>query len=448
MLDNINFNQGADNGGFVKDWEEKKIIKVVGVGGGGNNAVNYMYNQNIQGVTFVVINTDEQALKNSPVHNRLMIGPNTTKGLGAGAKPEIACQAAEESVEEIRALFDDATEMVFITAGMGGGTGTGAAPVVARIARERDLLTIGIVTIPFIFEGQKKIIKALEGAKKMREFVDALLIINNERLTEIYPDLNFDNAFDKADDTLSVAAQSISDLITKTGKINLDFHDVETTLKNGGVAIISSGYGRGERRVTKAIENALDSPLLKNRDIRTSKRILFNFYYNPESENPLKMKEIDEMREFMARFGSDVETIWGTTFDDTLDDNIKITVLASGFDMSLENEEPSITAKKTTKPESRPEHDLDAMMTETYGTMMEEYKNQQDRAQFVILRPEDMDDDDIIEKLEQTPSFNRDSKIKSEIEKMQNNPKPEPEVIPVENQPKKGTQFSIEFDNE
>ena len=251
------------NSGFQDKEQMRTIIKVMGVGGGGNNAINHMYMQNIEGVSFVVLNTDRQQLNESPVPNRVLLGPNTTHGLGAGNIPETAKKAAEESEAEIAQLFDDDTKMVFITAGMGGGTGTGAAPVVARIAHEKGVLTIGIVTIPFLFEGPKKILKALAGADEMGKYVDALLIINNQRLTEIYSDLDFTNAFGKADDTLTTAARSISDLITVKGVINLDFNDVNTTLRNGGAAIISSGYGSGEHRVSKAIEDALESPLLK-----------------------------------------------------------------------------------------------------------------------------------------------------------------------------------------
>ena len=278
------------NPNFVNTANEMPtIIKVIGVGGGGNNAINHMYGQNIKGVSFVVCNTDRQALNGSPVPTKVLIGPETTKGLGAGNRPEVAREAAEESANEIAALFDDDTRMVFITAGMGGGTGTGAAPVVARIAREKGMLTIGIVTIPFFFEGEKKILKALDGADEMKKYVDALMIINNERLTEIYSELNFLNAFGKADDTLSIAARSISELITSEGRINLDFNDVNTTLRDGGVAVISSGYGDGERRMTKAIEDALNSPLLKNRDVYGSKRILVNIYFSREAKQEFRM---------------------------------------------------------------------------------------------------------------------------------------------------------------
>ena len=226
---------------FIPQAVKSSIIKVIGVGGGGNNAVQHMFNQNIENVSFWVCNTDDQALKNSSVPNKLLIGES---GLGAGNVPSVARQAALDSEEKIADLFTDNTKMVFITAGMGGGTGTGAAPVVARIAREHGMLTIGIVTIPFLFEGQKKILKALEGAEEMSKYVDALLVINNERLTEIYPELNFINAFGKADDTLTIAARGISEMITNSNTvINIDFNDVDTTLRNGGAAVIRGRVG-------------------------------------------------------------------------------------------------------------------------------------------------------------------------------------------------------------
>ena len=285
---------------FIDDAPNDVIIKVIGVGGGGDNAVNHMYEQNINKVSFVVCNTDRQALRNSPVPTKLLIGPTTTEGLGAGNDPEIARLAAEESADDIAALFDDQTKMVFITAGMGGGTGTGAAPVVARIAQEKGMLTIGIVTIPFFFEGEKKILKALDGAEEMSKYVDALLLVNNEQLTEIYADLNWLNAFGKADDTLSNAARSISELITCDGYMNLDFKDVKKTLEHGGAAIISTGYGEGDHRVTRAIEDALNSPLLKNKDIYGSKRLLFNLYFSRQAENEFKMGEATELSNFIS----------------------------------------------------------------------------------------------------------------------------------------------------
>ena len=417
------------------------IIKVVGVGGGGSNAINHMYEQQIHGVSFVVINTDRQALHTSPVPNRLLIGPQTTKGLGAGNKPEVAREAAIESADEINALFDDDTKMVFITAGMGGGTGTGAAPVVAKIARDRGILTIGIVTIPFLFEGKKKILKALDGADEMQKYVDALLVINNERLTEIFPDLDFDNAFGKADDTLSVAARSISELITTQGKINLDFNDVNTTLREGGVAVISSGYGEGENRVTKAIEDALNSPLLKNRDIYGSKNILVNIYYSQEATNPFKMDEVKEMSRFMNNFCPEVDVIWGVAYDDTLGDKVKITILAAGFEVSLEGESPEET--ETSNPvgvataPSTTSKDGDRLAAAYGADNINAMTTDQAKARYVVLKPEELDNPDIIDQLEKSPTYNRDQKSKTQIQNIQTTSHPKTDEPAAE--PKKST---------
>ena len=408
------------NSGFQDKEKARTIIKVMGVGGGGNNAINHMYMQNIEGVSFVVLNTDRQQLNQSPVPNRVLLGPNTTHGLGAGNVPDVARRAAEESEGEIAALFDDDTKMVFITAGMGGGTGTGAAPVVARIAHEKGVLTIGIVTIPFLFEGTKKILKAIAGADEMGKYVDALLVINNQRLTEIYKDLDFTNAFGKADDTLTIAARSISDLITVEGKINLDFNDVNTTLRNGGAAIISSGYGAGERRVTKAIGDALESPLLKNRDVYGSQKILMNFYYNPNSESPLRMEEMNEIQEFMANFDQEVDVIWGMAYDTSLEDQIKVTVLASGFNVSLEGDtDNSQTQYKPTKhvvaasePTKRLE-DEDGVQAITDLTL------KQNSARYFVLTPDQMDDDDVIDLLEKTPTYGRPQNFRNQIKDRQ-----------------------------
>ena len=413
-----------EKGSAFNDKEKSPtIIKVMGVGGGGNNAINHMYMQNIEGVSFVVLNTDRQQLNESPVPNRVLLGPNTTHGLGAGNIPETARRAAEESEAEIAQLFDDDTKMVFITAGMGGGTGTGAAPVVARIAHEKGVLTIGIVTIPFLFEGPKKILKALAGADEMGKYVDALLIINNQRLTEIYPDLDFTNAFGKADDTLTIAARSISDLITVKGVINLDFNDVDTTLRNGGAAIISSGYGTGERRVTKAIENALESPLLKNRDVYGSKRILMNFYFNPHSDAPLIMEEMNEIQEFMANFDPDLDVIWGTAFDETLADQIKVTVLAAGFNVSLDKEAPVSSVQMgirrepvTTTPAMS---DSDRLIKEYGDKAITNLTLKQLSARYIVLQPEEMDDDDVIDMIEKTPTYGRKPDFRNQIRERQ-----------------------------
>ena len=261
--------------------ENPTIIKVIGVGGGGGNAVNHMYKEGIHDVTFVVCNTDNQALAESPVPVKLQLGK---EGLGAGNRPERAREAAEESIEDVKGMLNDGCKMVFITAGMGGGTGTGAAPIIAKTAKDMDILTVGIVTIPFLFEGNRKIDQALDGVEKMSQHVDALLVINNERLRDIYSDFSVMNAFGKADDTLSIAAKSIAEIITIRGTINLDFNDVKTVLKDGGVAIMSTGYGKGESRVSQAINDALHSPLLNNNDIFNSKKILFNISFSTKSE--------------------------------------------------------------------------------------------------------------------------------------------------------------------
>lgn len=341
-MESYNHNQNIDDASAFaeahKNDPEPIIIKAVGVGGGGNNAVNHMYREGIKSVSFVNINSDSQALRHSEVPNTLQIGD----GLGAGNKPEKARAFAEDATDEINQLFDDDTKMVFVTAGMGGGTGTGAAPVVARVAKERGLLTVGIVTIPFLFEGQVKIKKALAGADEMAKYVDALLVINNERLTEIYGDLDFINAFGKADDTLSIAARSISELITHNGKINLDFNDVDTTLRNGGAAIISTGYGEGEGRVTAAIQDALNSPLLKNRDILGSKKLLFNLYFNPQAQDKFLMSETKELTQFIGQINSSVDVIWGVCPDETIGNQVKITILAAGFEITLRDEENEI----------------------------------------------------------------------------------------------------------
>ena len=397
------------------------IIKVIGIGGGGNNAINHMYQQNIEGVSFVVLNTDRQALKNSPVPTRLLIGPNTTHGLGAGNKPELAKEAAEESEQEIAALFDDETKMVFITAGMGGGTGTGAAPVVARIAREKGVLTIGIVTIPFLFEGKKKILKALEGADEIKKYVDALLVINNERLSEIYPDLNFMNAFGKADDTLSIAASSISDLITADGYINLDFNDVDTTLRNGGVAIISTGYGEGQGRVSKAIDDALNSPLLRNRDIYGAERILMNLYFSKNAKTEFVMAEIDEVRAFTNQFTKEVDVIWGVAYDDTLGDKVKATILAAGFNVSLDQEVKKEDKITESSPAQGKTNAVDRIAQE-YGDKSYTLDLERAKAMYIVLRPEDIDSDEIVELLEKNPAYKRDQQVKNDFRDLQNAP--------------------------
>jgi cell division protein FtsZ len=308
--------------------KEDCIIKVIGVGGGGGNAVNHMFRETIRDVTFVNCNTDRQALNNSPVPTHLQLG----EGLGAGNKPKVARKAAEESEDNIRRMLNDGTKMSFITAGMGGGTGTGAAPVIARVSKELGILTVGIVTIPFLFEGAPKIDQALDGVEEMAKHVDALLVINNERLRQIYPDYSVLNAFAKADDTLNVAVRSITEIITVHGLINLDFNDVRTVLKDGGVAIMSTGYGEGEGRVNKAIQNALNSPLLNDNNVFNSKKILLNITFSEDKEiGGLMMEEMDDVHNFMTRFGEDYKIKWGLAVDPELGKKVKVTILATGF---------------------------------------------------------------------------------------------------------------------
>ena len=433
--------------GFSDIMELKKIIKVIGVGGGGNNAINHMYEQNIKGVSFVVCNTDLQALNGSKVPTKVLIGPNITKGLGAGNIPEVARQAAEESADEIAKLFDDETKMVFITAGMGGGTGTGAAPVVAKIAKEHNVLTIGIVTIPFLFEGEKKIIKALNGAEEMSKHVDALLIINNERLTEIYSELDFLNAFGKADDTLSTAARSISELITCEGRINLYFNDVKTTLENGGVAIISSGYGEGERRMTKAIEDALNSPLLKNRDVYGSKRILVNIYFSREAQTKFVMSEVDEMREFMCNFAPEVDVIWGVAFDETLGEKVKVTILASGFNVTLNNEvspkKPS--AGKQVFVEPSPDDNTRRLMDEYGQDKIMAQAQDAAKARYMVLTLDDYDNDEVVDLIERTPTFGRDQRFRETIKSVISNAQETSNIPPTIPAINKSSQSTISF---
>ncbi len=311
---------------------ETSIIKVIGVGGGGGNAVNHMYRQGITDVKFVVCNTDNQALIKSPVPTKIQLGVDTTAGLGAGGNPVIARQAAEESIEKIQNLLKDNTKMVFVTAGMGGGTGTGASPVVAKAAHDLGILTVGIVTIPFAFEGNLKIKQALEGVAALSEHVDAILVINNEKLKEIYPDLELSNAFAKADDVLTNAAKGIAEIITVTGYINTDFADVYSIMKDGNVAIMNTGYASGENRISKAIEDALNSPLLNTNDVRGAGKILLSLYCS--TTNQIKMEEVQQIHDFMNKAGENVQVIWGATFDDSLGDSVKITIIATGYKVS------------------------------------------------------------------------------------------------------------------
>ena len=373
------------------------IIKVIGVGGGGGNAVNHMYKAGIHDVSFLLCNTDSQALGNSPIPTRLQLG---TEGLGAGNRPERARVAALNSEEDIKNMLNDGTRMVFITAGMGGGTGTGAAPVIAKCAKEMGILTVGIVTLPFRFEGMRKINQALDGVEEISKYVDALLVINNERLREIYPELTVLNAFSKADDTLCVAARSIAEIITVHGHINLDFQDVTTVLKDGGVAIMSMGYGEGEGRVSQAIDSALHSPLLNNNDIFRSKKVLLSIYFSDKEEkDQLTMEEMNEIHNFMSKFGDDVEMKFGMAIDSTLEKKVKITLLATGF--ALNNVLDSDFEKQEKKPV-----EVDERYIDFYGNGNNTIEKKRSHHLY-IFSDDDLNNDDVITMVEDIPSYKR-----------------------------------------
>ena len=313
------------------------IIKVVGVGGGGCNAVNNMYKEGVEGVTYAVCNTDSQSLSRSPVPVKMQLGD---EGLGAGGDPKKGRDEAESTLDSIRKLLADGTKMVFVTAGMGGGTGTGAAPVVAGVAKDMGILTVGVVTIPFAFEKKRKIIKALKGVEQLRKNVDALLIVNNERLCDVYSDADIPmkEAFYRADNILMDAVKGISELITlpSDGGIKSDFRDVETTMRNGGGAIMAMGRASGEHRVEKAILNALDSPLLYGNDIGRAKRILFNIYAS--DDHPIFVRELQEIDDFFDQLDPNIDVIWGTATDDSLGEDAKVTILATGMEDQIKEE--------------------------------------------------------------------------------------------------------------
>ncbi len=308
--------------------KEDSLIKVVGVGGGGGNAVDYMYRQGIKDVTFLLCNTDKMALSKMSVPAKLQLGP----GLGAGGKPEVARAYAEESREHIREALNDGTKMLFITAGMGGGTGTGASPIVAEVAQEMGILTVGIVTIPFAFEMGQKIRKAMIGVATLAKHVDALLIINNEKLKDIYPDLTIFNGFDKSNDVVANAARSIAEIITIPGVVNTDFADVYNTLRQGGVAIMNVGRANGEYRISTAINNALNSPLVNTNDVHGAKRLLLQFYCS--TEHAIQMSEIDQINNFVKEIGKEVEVQWGAAIDEELGEDVRVTIIATGYEVN------------------------------------------------------------------------------------------------------------------
>ena len=329
------------------EFAQSSIIKVMGVGGGGGNAINYMYRQNIQGVTYLICNTDRQVLSSSPIPAKLQLGP----GLGAGGKPEQAQQYAEENRDRIKEALEDGTKMLFIAAGMGGGTGTGASPVIAEVAKEMGILTVGIVTIPFAFEGRKKIEKAMRGVAELAKHMDAIIVISNEKLTKLYPDMNIKTAFSKADDVITNAAKSIAEIINVEGYINTDFADVYNTLKDGRVAIMNVGQASGENRLPDAIRNALESPLVNSNDVQGAKRILLQLYCSPEHD--IVASEFNQLHEFIDMVGEDVEVQWGATYDDSLGEDVRITLIATGYDISdIPTTEPDKDSSGISIPEA------------------------------------------------------------------------------------------------
>lgn len=437
----------ADHLDFGEPDRQNSIIKVIGVGGGGGNAVNNMYKQGIHDVSFVVCNTDAQALMDSPVPERLQLG---SEGLGAGNRPEKARQAAEESIDDIKAMLSDGTKMDFITAGMGGGTGTGAAPVIAQVSKELGILTVGIVTIPFKFEGDKKIDQALDGVDEMAKHVDALLVINNERLRKVYPDLSLLNGFAKADDTLSVAAKSIAEIITVRGLINLDFNDVRTVLKDGGVAIMSTGFGEGEGRVRKAIEDALNSPLLNDNDVYNSQRILLSIAFSSENgTDGLAMEEMNEINNFMSRFGSKFELKWGIAIDNTLEKKVKITILATGFGLDDLEDVASYHSrldKARAKGEAQKKAEQEEADAERSNRRDKYYRDNGDkltkaRPHIYLFSQDDLDNEDVILDVESIPTFNRTKPMLNEIKK-----KSAPEQVREEQPVKDKVEGTIRFE--
>jgi cell division protein FtsZ len=353
----------------------KSIIKVIGVGGGGSNAVNHMFKQGIKDVEFVVTNTDAQALNSSPVPYKLQIGTNLTEGLGCGANPEVGRAAAVESKDQIREMLSG-TKMVFVTAGMGGGTGTGAAPVIAKIAKDMDILTVGIVTVPFSFEGKKKTAQAQAGIDALRASCDTVLVILNDKLREIYGNLAIGQAFGEADNILTTAAKGIAEIITLTGYVNVDFQDVRTVMLNAGAAVMGSSETRGDKRAIKAAQQALASPLLDNRDIMGAKKVLLSIISGEEAE--LQMDELSQITEYInSQSGDEAEVIFGHGVDPSLGDRIRVTVIATGFD----------TVAKAIKKDEKKTHELDKAQIPLFGAIDNSVNQQHNDLELKIKTP-------------------------------------------------------------
>ena len=385
------------------------LIKVIGVGGGGGNAVANMYNDGMYDVSFLVCNTDKKALEDSPIPNRIQFGP----GLGAGGKPELGRQLAEQedSLAAIYDAIDKETRMVFVTAGMGGGTGTGAAPVVAREVRARGILTVGIVTLPFLFEMRKQIDKALDGLEDLAKQVDSLIVVNNERMLSVYHNMPVLNAFQLADRTLTNAVRSVVDIIKMRGVINLDFNDVSMVLREGGICIISTGTARGDNRITAAIQNALNSPLLNQNDIYTARRMVMCITF-PETHETLQMNELAEVNDFIAEFKrKNLEYKWGLAKDSTLEGEVKVTILASGF--GLVQEEQEVDLEERIQREE--------LHQRYYGKNAKPIKPS---TPVYLFKPDELDNELLIDQIEAIPTARRTREQLIKLKEFTHNPTP------------------------
>lgn len=399
---------------------QSSIIKVIGVGGGGSNAVNYMHSLGIEGVDFVVCNTDSQALTLSPIHNKIQLGPHLTQGLGAGANPEIGKQASEESMEDISKILEVNTRMAFITAGMGGGTGTGGAPVVAKICKDLDILTVGIVTTPFSYEGRKRMKQAQDGIDRMRDNVDTILIISNDKLRQQYGNLPFTKAFAQADNVLATAAKCITDVINTTGQINVDFADVCTVMKKGGVAILGSATAEGDQRAERAVEEALSSPLLNDNDITGAKWILLNIT-SAAGEYEHTMDEAEAIQAYVQQqAGEDCDVILGMGHDPNLEGNIAVTVIATGFnhheiasELPAKNKEPEKIIVKLGEPESAPSAISSTAETKPVASIPEPTKADAMAPRLVVDTPPPVDNRVVIDA---KPHFSADAKPKETMQ--------------------------------
>ncbi len=365
--------------------DQSSIIKVIGVGGGGSNAVNHMYRQGIKGVDFIVCNTDHQALDMSPVPVKIPLGQSLTEGRGAGSIPDVGKNAAIENLDEIKEILEKNTKMVFVTAGMGGGTGTGAAPVIAHAAKEMGILTVGIVTVPFTFEGKKRRSQAEEGLDKMRDVVDTLLIINNDKLREKYGNLSLINAFEQADDVLTIAAKGIAEVISVTGQINVDFNDVNTVMKDSGVAIMGSAEAEGDERALQCVESALSSPLLNDNNIKGATYVLLNITYG---NKVVLMDEISEITDYIQQeAGSTADVIWGHGYDENLGDSLCVTIIATGFQKSPNTGLPM--REKPKKVIDLNDKDYPTIITEKINSPIETSSNQIDDKEDELLEGEE-----------------------------------------------------------